>query len=348
MTKQNKRRGLHVVITGGTIDFHFSPKYEIEAGQVDSLRPRTSSIVPRFLQSRVKIPEDEIHFSRACMKDSRELTDEDRKRILDHVAASPYQQVMLVHGIADMDKTRDYLATHKKELGGRTVGLVGSRMPLTEHHSDGGFMLGYAVAQMQAGVPGVHMYHPDVVRTAVTRSLDDTVFLLTGGTIDSFFAEHVDTAIPYEHSVIPAYFRDTLGVNPPEPDFVFEELCMKDSRKLTEQDIRRLIDRSQTLGHKRQIITSGTYALPDLASRFDLMKRSNDLPDSTYIFVGSMFPDDVHLNDGWFNVGYALGRLDTIDKGVYASMHGWATNPANVLKQLQQARFTLYDKEMRM
>jgi len=38
-----------------------------------------------------------------------------------------------------------------------------------------------------------------------------------------------------------------------------------------------------------------------------------------------------------------LGKMDSIENAVYVSMHAWATHPGNVMKQLQEARFKLYD-----
>ena len=126
---------------------------------------------------------------------------------------------------------------------------------------------------------------------------------------------------------------------------MFKEICMKDSRQLGEEDIRTLLDEARRNEHKQQIATIGTYALPDEAGRFEHMIQTGDLPNSKYVFVGAMLPDDVHLNDGWFNVGYALGRIDSLPKGAFVSMHGWATSPRNVVKQLREAKFGLYDPQ---
>ncbi|MCK5023160.1 MAG: asparaginase [Candidatus Aenigmarchaeota archaeon] len=344
----NKGYGLHVVTTGGTMDFESSPSYEMEKSVVDSLVPRKQSIIPRFLTERVKIPKNEISFSRACMKDSRDINDEDRSKILDGIIRSPYGKVLVVHGIVEMDKTRDYLANHKDKLKGKTVGIVGSRMPLSSYRSDGGFQLGHSIGAMQKSKSGIYMFHPDETRDKTKKLFENTVFLITGGTVDSNFNEHEDTATPCEHSIIPTYFRETLGVAPEEPNFVFKEICMKDSRQLSEENIRLLLQESQNQRFNDQVISAGTYALSDLAVRYKTMVDKGELsPDLKYNFFGSMFPEDVYLNDGWFNMGYVLGRKESLKNGVHVSMHGWTTPPENVMKQLQEARFKLYDKSLR-
>lgn len=337
------KEGLHVITTGGTLDFTLSQRFEVETGQFDSLVPRKHSIVPHFLTKRVKVPSDSIEYSRICLKDSREITDEDRSHLRDAIVQSPYRSVLVTHGIADMETTVAYL--RENPLEGKVVGVVGSRMPLEWYRSDAGFNIGYAIGQLQGVENGVHMFHPTHIRDRVQRSLDNLVFLITGGTIDSFFDERKDTPRPFSYSAIPSYLTGSIGVEPPEPDFVFKQICMKDSRELDEVEVRELLDSSSRSAHKSQIITAGTYALPDLANRFDHLLTRGEMPQSRYVFVGAMFPEDVYLNDGWFNLGYALGKMDHIDKGAHVAMHGWVTRPDNVMKQLANARFALYNPQ---
>jgi L-asparaginase/Glu-tRNA(Gln) amidotransferase subunit D len=174
------------------------------------------------------------------------------------------------------------------------------------------------------------------------------VIHITGGTIDSSYSESADTARPYEHSRIAEYFAETLGVKLPEPELTFNEITMKDSRELTETEIRELMDQIKNNSHKNQIATAGTYALPDLASSSDKMMQSGEMQNSTVTYVGAMLPDDVIFNDGYFNLGFALGKTPHVDPGVYVAMHGWMTHPDNVMKQLQKAEFVPYDLDNRV
>jgi hypothetical protein len=60
------------------------------------------------------------------------------------------------------------------------------------------------------------------------RKLDTVHFILTGGTIDSYYKGEIDTAVPNKHSVIPNYLKGLkLYLN-----LKFTEVCMKDSRSL--------------------------------------------------------------------------------------------------------------------
>ncbi len=38
-----------------------------------------------------------------------------------------------------------------------------------------------------------------------------------------------------------------------------------------------------------------------------------------------------------------MGKINQLKNGVYVSMHAWTTTPDNVMKQLANARFELYD-----
>ena len=59
-------------------------------------------------------------------------------------------------------------------------------------------------------------------------------FILTGGTIDSYYDGSKDTAIPNEHSVVPKYIKMLKLYE----ECQFTEVCMKDSREITQTDLR--------------------------------------------------------------------------------------------------------------
>ncbi|MDO8480530.1 MAG: asparaginase domain-containing protein [Nanoarchaeota archaeon] len=345
MTTPPHDAGLHVIVSGGTIDFELRPTMEIGTATVDTLVPRRESIVPYFFARQIKFPAAEITFDRVALKDSREFGPEDQVKLRDAIKRGPHNQVLVTHGIVGLEKNADYLRA--QDLGGKVVGMVGSRMPLDSYRSDGGFQLGYAWGKMQSAGPGVHTYHPDKTRAEVSDLLENVVFLITGGTIDSGYSPSADTAEPFEHTRIPDYFRDSLGIVPSEPNLTFREICMRDSRRLTDENIRKLVEEARNHKHKPHIVTAGTYALPDLGALFQRQVWTPEHP-TTSLFVGAMIPDDVRLNDGWFNLGLALGKLDALKPSTYVGMHGWLTHPDNVMKQLQEARFNLYDPNLRV
>ena len=342
------RKGLHVIILGGTIDFDIRAAGLISLKVVDKLTPRETSAIPFFLSQRVKYPPNEIVFTRVALKDSRDLTKGDMTRLAEEIEHSPFKRILVTMGIVGIHKTRDYLKKHLKNSDDKIIGIVGSYLPLSAYQSDGGFHMGFAIAWMQHKKPGIYSFHPDDNRRKIKEVFRDTVIIMTGGTIDSGFNEQHDTARPYEHSMIPSYFKNSLGISFPEPELIFNEVCMKDSRDLSEEDIHSLFEKSKNLSHKRQIITIGTYALPDISNRIKYLMQKGEMKKNTVILVGAMVPEDVLFNDGWFNLGYSIGKIDSVKREVAVCMHGWASPPENVMKQLHEARFRLYNPDLKL
>ncbi|MBI1969807.1 hypothetical protein HYS48_03880 [Candidatus Woesearchaeota archaeon] len=57
--------------------------------------------------------------------------------------------------------------------------------------------------------------------------------IITGGTIDSFYDGIKETVVPHEHSIIPNYLKGLRIYD----QLTFSEVCMKDSREITEKDL---------------------------------------------------------------------------------------------------------------
>lgn len=108
-------------------------------------------------------------------------------------------------------------------------------------------------------------------------------FIVTGGTIDSYYDAMQDTAIPRENSIIPKYLKylklDTRCV--------FTEICMKDSRTLDQKDRAKILKTVEKSKYEKVIITHGTYTLPDTARFLEHNLKRKDL---TIILTGSMVP----------------------------------------------------------
>lgn len=86
-------------------------------------------------------------------------------------------------------------------------------------------------------------------------------FIITGGTLDSSWSGKRDTAIPNEHSYLPKFFNNLDLYEEVE----FTEVCLKDSRNLTQADVRRILEATEKCTSTKIIITHGTYTMPDTA-----------------------------------------------------------------------------------
>ena len=86
--------------------------------------------------------------------------------------------------------------------------------------------------------------------------LKETIhFIITGGTIDSYYEGAKDTAVPNEKSIIPQFVKSLKIFNPVE----FTEVCMKDSRDIVKSDLKNILGVVEKSPHKKIIITHGTY-----------------------------------------------------------------------------------------
>src|SRR5581483_8037731 len=128
-------------------------------------------------------------------------------------------------------------------------------------------------------------------------------FIITGGTIDSSWNGTLDTISVSETSNIPAYFEKYKLLD----ETVFTQVCMKDSRALTDNDRKRLVDAIEESKATKIIITHGTFTMPDTA-RF--IKKELKRNDQTIILTGSTTPiKSFEMSDAGLNLGYAIAKI---------------------------------------
>jgi L-asparaginase len=158
-------------------------------------------------------------------------------------------------------------------------------------------------------------------------------FIITGGTIDSFYEGTKDTVIPLPHSSVPAFLKNLKLYD----DVEFTEICMKDSRALNQKDVQRIARAIQKSPHKKIIITHGTYTMPDTA-RF--LKANLKRNDQAIILTGSMIPlMGFAPSDAPFNLGYSVAKIEELSPGIYVAMNGRIFAPEEVAKLLNEGRF---------
>jgi L-asparaginase len=63
-------------------------------------------------------------------------------------------------------------------------------------------------------------------------------FILTGGTVDSRYAPDKCAVVPRQHSGIPEYLTEVVGLG--KEEIRFTEVCMKDSRGLTDKEVDKI------------------------------------------------------------------------------------------------------------
>lgn len=162
---------------------------------------------------------------------------------------------------------------------------------------------------------------------------DKIHIVITGGTVDSVWNGAQDSTVVSEHTVLPEYFKNLNLYQ----EFEFSEVCMKDSRALTPEDIQNVLKTIEQSEAKKFIITHGTYTMPDTA-RF--IKGNIKAKDKTVVLTGSMIPlKGFDMSDAGFNLGYAVARAHDLPQGVYICMNGRTFTPEEAAKNLAEGKF---------
>ncbi len=158
-------------------------------------------------------------------------------------------------------------------------------------------------------------------------------FIITGGTIDSFYDGTKDTVVPNKKSVIPDFVK-SLKLH---EKIAFTEVCMKDSRNLTRTDLKNILKKIQKSPHNKIIITHGTYTIPDTAR---YLKANLKRDDQTIVFTGSLIPlIGFSPSDASFNLGYSIAKVQDLPNGIYVCMNGKVFEPDEVTKLIYEGRF---------
>ena len=159
-------------------------------------------------------------------------------------------------------------------------------------------------------------------------------FIITGGTIDSYYEITRDTAVPNKVSVIPDYLKLLRLENKP----TIEVVCMKDSRGISTADRKKIVAAIKKSPAKHILVTHGTYTMPD-SGRF--IEKNLGKTDKVIILTGSMIPlIGFSPSDAGFNLGFAMAKFDTLTPGVYVAMNGRIFTPNEVVKLVSEGRFS--------
>ena len=154
-----------------------------------------------------------------------------------------------------------------------------------------------------------------------------------GGTIDSYDSDIVYPLIPNEKSIIPTYIKSLKLANKTK----FTITCLKDSREVSKADLKKTLGSIKNSTAKQIIVTTGTFAMPDIARFIDLNLTNNN---KTIIITGSMIPMyGFPMSDAPFNLGYSVSRVQELSSGVYVCMNGKVFSSSEVMKIVADGKF---------
>lgn len=158
--------------------------------------------------------------------------------------------------------------------------------------------------------------------------MDQLCVVTTGGTIDKIYFDDKSDYQIGEPQI--GRILEELGVA-----FRFQvvPILRKDSLHLTDGD--RALIRSAILAQpaRHVLITHGTDSMVDTA------RVLSDVPDRTIVLTGALNPARFRGSDAEFNIGTAVGAVQSLPAGVYIAMNGRIWDPARVRKNVAANRF---------
>lgn len=135
---------LRLIVTGGTFD----KQYDELNG---TLAFGTTHVEDVLRRGRSEVS---LNVEVLFLKDSLDLVDEDRARIVAAARASDERRIVITHGTDTMVESARALAAADLE---KTIVLTGAMIPYAFGSSDGLFNLGSALSFAQALAPGVYV-----------------------------------------------------------------------------------------------------------------------------------------------------------------------------------------------
>lgn len=117
-------------------------------------------------------------------------------------------------------------------------------------------------------------------------------------------------------------------------EYQIEKAFSKDSRFISKEDREILQQKIVQANNSLILITHGTITMAETAIYLGKLHI-----DKTIVLVGSFILGTEKNSDATFNLGFALGTLQTIEKGVYIAMNGQIFKWDNVKKNIAKDRF---------
>jgi L-asparaginase len=149
-----------------------------------------------------------------------------------------------------------------------------------------------------------------------------------GGTIDKVYFDSLS-----EYQVGSPSIREILDGLPIAFEYEIESLLRKDSLDMNDADrqlVREAVERDPS---QRIVITHGTDTMVETG------RALVGIPGKCIVLTGAMEPAHFKSSDAVFNVGVAIGAVDSLPDGVYIAMNGRIFNPLKCRKNRQRHMF---------
>ena len=152
---------------------------------------------------------------------------------------------------------------------------------------------------------------------------------ITGGTFDKSY-DYINGDLYFEKTHIPEMLKRSrchLDVN-------VKTLMMIDSLDMTPEDRKLVVENCKHAKEEKIIITHGTDTMTETGRMLAEAKI-----EKTIVLTGAMIPYKFGSSDGLFNLGSALGFVQSLPKGIYIAMNGRCFDHDKVKKNKETGIF---------
>jgi len=152
---------------------------------------------------------------------------------------------------------------------------------------------------------------------------------VTGGTFDKEYDELTGKLFFNK-----THLREMLNLGRSKIDVNISTLMMKDSLEMTDADRSHIVDNCQSSNENKVIVTHGTDTMVKTAH--SIAKKNIN---KVIVLTGAMIPYKFGSSDGLFNLGAAIGFVQSLNCGVYIAMNGKCFNYNEVIKNSETGEF---------
>ena len=158
--------------------------------------------------------------------------------------------------------------------------------------------------------------------------MDQLLIVTTGGTIDKIYFDDKsdyqigdpqigrileELGVAFRFNVIPILRKDSLHITAEDRDLLRATIAAQTGRYV--------------------LVTHGTDTMVDTA------KVLSTIADKTIVLTGALNPARFRGSDAEFNIGTAVGAVQSLPPGVYIAMNGRIWDPLKVRKNTVANRF---------
>lgn len=150
----------------------------------------------------------------------------------------------------------------------------------------------------------------------------------TGGTLDKVYYDALS-----DYRIGEPVATDILEEGRVDFTFTVASLIKKDSLELTDADRALVRARVEACPHRHIVVTHGTDTMTETAAALA------GIAGKVIVFTGAMQPARFRNSDAAFNLGLAVGAVQSLPEGIYIAMSGRIFEADHVRKNREAGRF---------